>query len=385
MTDTRSGDPVDSGDASVTMHRPSHEELLTPVVLAGSTETVDAIVVPTIRPAESLRAALTLAKEQDCSVLALCSGLSDFHEVIRLATEIDAVAAAADVTGLSIGVPLGAGAIAHEVSPGGKDVDLSLKRNIGLLVARMAGWRRLMFLDDDIRHVDPGHVRAAATRIANFRAIGFTFAGQYDNSVVCHAYRDAGGHQGTFVGGGAVVVPIDDETSYFPDVYNEDWLFFLNADGSLGPIGRLGSLTQGRYDPYDKPERARAQEFGDCLAEGLYALLHDGKTMSNVRRDYWVDRLRMRRELIDMVAGQEPVDMPAERRARRAAALAAARDTLDKIEPDHFIRFLKAWQRDREEWRTFVSELPESDPLAALGHLGITEIDATTGYRQRSK
>ena len=33
---------------------------------------------------------------------------------------------------------------------GGRSSDLSVKRNIGLLLARLHGWRKIAFVDDDI-------------------------------------------------------------------------------------------------------------------------------------------------------------------------------------------------------------------------------------------
>ena len=37
--------------------------------------------------------------------------------------------------------------------------DLSTKRNVGLILARMLGWRRIFFLDDDIRDINPADVQ----------------------------------------------------------------------------------------------------------------------------------------------------------------------------------------------------------------------------------
>src|SRR5437016_6213547 len=70
--------------------------------------------------------------------------------------------------------------------------DVSLKRNIGLAVARMAGWQRLMFLDDDIVVEEPDHIRKAGALLGTFGAVGLANNGFPDNSVVCHANRAAG-------------------------------------------------------------------------------------------------------------------------------------------------------------------------------------------------
>ena len=43
--------------------------------------------------------------------------------------------------------------------------DLSAKRNLGLTLARICQWERIMFLDDDIRGVSEGHVAALAVAL----------------------------------------------------------------------------------------------------------------------------------------------------------------------------------------------------------------------------
>ena len=108
-----------------------------------------------------------------------------------------------------------------------------------------------------------------------------------DNSVVCHAHRETGAPQDTFISGSALAVNIPDETGFFPEVYNEDWLFFYD-DARARRLGWSGAnATQLPYDPFDQPERTKRQEFGDVLAEGLYALLDQGAGVTEVNQDYW--------------------------------------------------------------------------------------------------
>ncbi len=56
--------------------------------------------------------------------------------------------------------------------------DLSAKRNLGLVLARLHGWRKIVFLDDDI---EPVGMRALA-RIAG--AIGRVSNGWNDDSAI---------------------------------------------------------------------------------------------------------------------------------------------------------------------------------------------------------
>ena len=108
-----------------------------------------------------------------------------------------------------------------------------------------------------------------------------------DNSVVCHAHRETGGSQDTFVSGSALAVNSWTETGFFPEVYNEDWLFFYD-NARARRLGWSGAnAAQLPYDPFDQPERTKRQEFGDVLAEGLYALLDEGAGETQADHDYW--------------------------------------------------------------------------------------------------
>ena len=98
--------------------------------------------------------------------------------------------------------------------------------------------------------------------------------------MVCHAFRAGGGKQETFIGGGALAVEMRRNRSFFPNIYNEDWFFVLDAGKRLQPVATVGQVLQYPYDPY-RVERARAEEFGDVLAEGIFWLLDQGKPASD--------------------------------------------------------------------------------------------------------
>ena len=85
-----------------------------------------------------------------------------------------------------------------------------------------------------------------------------------------------GEHQGVFVSGSVLAVDCRVPFGFFPDLYNEDWLFFYR-DAAEERLATSGSLAeQLPYDPFADPQRAAGQEFGDVIAEGIYALLHSG-------------------------------------------------------------------------------------------------------------
>ena len=75
---------------------------------------------------------------------------------------------------------------------------------IEVAARRIAGWSRVLFLDDDMVRLKKADIAEAATRLGTCNAVGLSRAGFPDNSVVCHAYRRCGGDQDGFAGAGAL-------------------------------------------------------------------------------------------------------------------------------------------------------------------------------------
>ncbi len=109
--------------------------------------------------------------------------------------------------------------------------------------------------------------------------------------------------QDVFVSGAVLGVNCADAPlSFFPDVYNEDWFFFGEAAAGHG-LTKAGEARQAVYDPFRHEERAVNEEFGDLLAEGLYALIegmgpgysfHDVTKYANAK--YWRRFIDIRQE-----------------------------------------------------------------------------------------
>ena len=74
-----------------------------------------------------------------------------------------------------------------------RKTDVSAKRNLGLLLSHMLRWERVVFLDDDIAGARPGRSEHGRRTAGTHAAVGLRIHGYPDNSVVCHAFRDAGG------------------------------------------------------------------------------------------------------------------------------------------------------------------------------------------------
>lgn len=348
-------------------------------VLSRWLTALDAIIVPASRPAaENLVHAVDLAKALNCRLVVFCSRQARAAEANALAAarQFDRVLAIDLPSGYShklldfasSGITRGELPAVCE-NPNG---DLSTKRNLGLLLARMAGWERIFFMDDDIRKVAPDDLRATISMLGQYQTAGMRVTDFPDNSVVCHANRMTGRAQDVFVSGSVLAVNTMKPFNFFPEVYNEDWLFFYDdaRSGQLGSSDR--HATQLSYDPFEQPQRAERQEFGDVLAEGLYALLDEGEGITAATAEYWNQFLVARRIFLENILKRaDKVDPDIQ--AKMVSAVQTAMLSLMQTKPAIYENYVKAWRKDISAWAENVKHLPRSLSVeTALGELGLT-------------
>jgi hypothetical protein len=376
----------DPGGDSVLQY-PTHAELVdSNYPPAPSARTgLDAIIVPAARPAGNLRTAIKVASETGARLIVLSSFHTQADEVRAMLTEHRlADSAVVEMPQEPDDWILGGFETTRWVRDGqGKSVcgarnsDLSMKRNTGLMLARMLGWERIFFMDDDIRGVSAGTVLGTVALLGaagrRYRTAGMSVKSYPDNSVVCHARREVGEEQGVFVSGSVLAVDCRVPFDFFPDLYNEDWLFF-HRDAAEGRLATPGSLAeQLPYDPFADPQRAASQEFGDVIAEGLYALLHSGLRAEAADEKYWERFLKDRSRILEVV-GQRVQHVRPHRRKKLSRAIGAAQQMLWTITPEMCADYVAAWQRDLEQWADVLAGLSEASSIEdALGRVGLPQ------------
>lgn len=355
-------------------HHGSHRELLR-MPEGSSPGDVDAIFVPTVRNPLHLETAKGLAVKLDCTLVTLHSGkwTSAKSAASRITAGLSHVAIDVPDLGELRLVDFETTRLTAN-TPFARRRDTSVKRNLGLLLANMVGWRRIVFLDDDISVPYSEDLSYAVGLLGIYNAVGLSIGGFPDNSVVCHAYRAIGGSQQSFIGGGALAVETIRNCSFFPDIYNEDWFYMLDPHEGLQPVAVTGTVVQSPYEPF-REERARMEELGDVLAEGIFWLLDQGGTLDDATSDHWRDFLPRRRRFIEYILrniGRASVS-PAER-ARMIDSLRASLGRLALIEPEWCEKYLRAWAADRAAWERHVRSLRYSvsveEALRALSRRG---------------
>lgn len=319
---------------------------------------------------------MELARDLNAVLVALCSKSARAPEVAEIGRNVGTTSIAVDVGRSQNSFPAFettrflAGTVFASRS------DLSIKRNLGLVLARAAGWERILFLDDDMWVPHAMHTEVAAGSLDCYRAVGLYNTGFPDHSVVCRVNREVGGEQEQFIGAGALVVSPADSRSFFPDIYREDWFYFLSEDEPLR-LGMSGEVVQREYDPFGDPDRAQWEELGGSLAEGLYWLLDEGvgeqSVLDRADADFWADFLNRRRTFIcDLLTFVRESD----RGDRCAASLKQALDVNRHITPDLCVQYLNAWRADLQVWRRFVDEIDAAaigSVEGALHRLGLAD------------
>lgn len=381
--------PRRSPEGDHVRHRASHRHLLQDFSGQEAPQEsprtrLDALVVPAARPAQVLEHAIRLASSTGTHLLVLCSRQARVGEVAtHLAGEPGLRAFVVDIPPGYAPEAFGAPHLptlrqetAEQVSPG-RDSDLSLKRNLGLVLARLLGWRKIMFLDDDIRGLRPDDLRRLAVHLDRSHEAGLRSTEFPDNSVACHANRLSGQPQDVFATGAALGVNcLDRPLPFFPNIYNEDWFSFCDLAAARAlPI--VGTARQKEYDPYADPRRAAHEEFGDLLAEGLFSLIDDGGTLTGAGEDYWESFCAVRDHFLTDTSRR--LEARGDALAYRALrSLDAARKELARITPSQCVRYISDWDRDRRTWQDWSRTLPLGiTPEQAFDRVGLPDWRAT--------
>ena len=349
---------------------------------------LDAIVVPASRPAAHLDHAVTLARATGCWLLVLCSRRLNSTEARKFFT------ARSYRKVIAIDLPRGYShdllhfpellSIKNELplACGFYTTDLSTKRNLGLILARMLGWRRIFFLDDDIRDINHPNLQSTVNMLGSFSAAGLWVTDFPDNSIVCHANRETGGAQDVFVSGAALAVDTAANIGFFPDIYNEDWLFFFDYTSKGQLANSCLEATQLRYDPFANSRRAAWQEFGDVIAEGLYTLLHLGLEIQQATHDYWASFLEARRNFLETVATRMSKACPNTRKEMLLSVQSALKCSLT-IKPDLCELYVQAWRKDLVAWEQRAAGIPAMSSVeAALREMGLKPAGPSNGSRR---
>lgn len=359
-----------------------NESAYTPPVRLGKTgkAMMCPIIVPTnrsvIKNRRNITRLLQLSQERDTNfIVFLCSGEAKKEDIATVAHELS------DAHWLAVDGPfLHAHHQTHEFETAHSSIadsnlrDSSQKRNFGLHLARLLGWDSLIFLDDDM-DVTSDHIYKATDLLehGNAAVVGFSARSFPDHSVAVHANRWVNGPIDSFVGSGVLAVKTNATVfSFFPYIYNEDWLFLLVYCLFGGEdVVWAGTIKQRKYDPFKNIQRAKTEEPGDLLAESLARLVMShiqdlrGKSFDTIARklvelandSFWEHEINNRIVFIHETQEKikrKKIALRKKHRALKALDCALERlmgtDGEGSIQASELSAWVQAWLRDLRYW-----------------------------------
>ncbi len=229
------------------------------------------------------------------------------------------------------------------------DWDLPAKRNYALWYARRHRLDRILLLDDDIRHLQAADLAAGANALQQFVLSGFFVDKFPDTSAIGHVELNSGEPVWTFLSGSCLFVRADGDLGFFPPVYNEDWLFMI-PHITQGRVCSLGCVHQKEYDPFAEPLVALFQEFGEIIADGLFALVASNRYLERLDPEIWRELLSLRQDWLTELATRTSD-------SRHQAIVETALVRCAEITEWDCVRFVSDWESDRKFWNHTLQEL----------------------------
>jgi hypothetical protein len=356
-------------------YRASHRRLLTDVSASASGSgslRLGCVFVPVSRSfAEhlpGLRLATELASAQRCYLVISCSKKARIEDFPRdLAARTGGRLILINHAGVHPDWHPSLDSLRRRASRFHRANDAGDKRNLALSLAASLGWQSVLFLDDDIfsladvSTLDPASLgRALSTlyRRSELQIVGWSATHFPDNSVIGHARRLVGLKQEVFIGAGAMLVRCDERISYFPNIYNQDWLFViaqaLLSKRPFRAIGWAGNVGQTAYHPF-RTGRARSEETGDVIGEGALNLFEDHGSNFEERATaaYWLKSLTARRELISQLRlriGNRPLSTSSWSGESISGALAAAAKVNVQFDAVELAEYVRVWRANENWW-----------------------------------
>jgi hypothetical protein len=368
-----------------------------PLRTSVKTPSLHCLVIPTVRSVinnrKNIQRILQLARvHQVPHVLFLCSQKAKRTGIAQIAANFS------DVSWIAIDGPFLPGPLSDfktskvPIADYGER-DLAQKRNFALLLARVMGWDTILLLDDDIEISDYELLKAADLLQSSSQVVGFSAEDYPDHSVAMHAGRWINACIDSFIGGGALAIKTSDNYfSFFPQIYNDDWLFLLPYCMLEDGVTWAGAIKQKRYNPFDSTKRARSQEPGDLLAEGLMRLAIEVKqsqsppqtldaTMSAIsqraNKNFWEHEIN--RRILFLHNLEQTVKRHKHFAWKKRAVLASLSVSLEVlngkgdwrgIEAERLATWTKHWVADVHSWNELLHKLPRCQTLqAALEYL----------------
>jgi hypothetical protein len=222
--------------------------------------------------------------------------------------------------------------------------NLGRARNAGLAVARLLGFERAVFVDDDI-DFESYDIAALLRATEETPFAGAIVSGKPDLSEVDRVFVETGGVVEDCVSGGFLAVRLEAVSHHFLNHYNED-LIWLNLHRSSRPTALSGQVSQigaplvGR----GRCSAAQWQEFGEVLLLGVVEARREDSFSLLEEPRFWRDQLVKEGERLSGLASLCHAE------SEDGYVIDAARIALAEIDPDGLAQTWVQYELDNDVW-----------------------------------
>ena len=233
---------------------------------------------------------------------------------------------------------------------------LGYVRNYALILARRLGFKKVLFMDDDIIVKDDSLVEDIIANLDRVDFVGARVTGMPDDSVLGHIERKLG-HRNDFryyfLSGGFLACKLDSVTEFFLNDYNEDWIWLL-LHGSTRKYLRYGEVYQIKFDPFeDAIGDALREEFGGILFEGVGLAAKKGDFSLLTQDDFWNVVIRECSQHISEIRR-----LSEEKRMNVGMKVCSALlEYHHRVRASDFVQILDHYNQKRTKWLSLLEEL----------------------------
>lgn len=215
--------------------------------------------------------------------------------------------------------------------------DLPLKRNFALIHAIQNQYENILLIDDDIDGITERILNKgiAALRLNNI--VGCLVDGFADTSVIGHIEQKYGEQYYPFLSGNFLFINPLNAESFFPLIYNEDWLFMIPSINQ-NKVASVDFIKQKIFNPFDNINRIKLQEFGEIIAEGLFELISQSRFKDRYSDLFWDDYITYRKTYVQELLMQADNNL--------VSFLNESLSIIEVIKSSHCIDFIKDWEED---------------------------------------
>jgi len=228
-------------------------------------------------------------------------------------------------------------------------------RNYAVALAKLLGFERILMVDDDMLVQSYEQVLQVFKLLSRFNIVGAKTFGMADDSVVGHIIRLLGLEQDDFISGQFVGIEVNSVSYYFPNVYNEDWLFFF-LEHTKSSLAQYTEVEQLKYDPFERAGRKSLfQEFGEIAVDGVFeAVVYRKNAALLQRRWFWTDICSERKKLLAEIQRMTE-SLPNGKRFKEI--FDALRTYHLSLNPIQFSFFFAEYCRSLDGWHSLLDKL----------------------------